>query len=441
MNKVISTLICLFFIPSLVLSYQLFDNSDSGVEIYLDAVVFNSGRDTLGNEALSRVDVYTLVPFQALNFVPSGEFFVSKYNLYISIYDTSGTLVQKYNAEKKLVANSFFESQGGNGKFDNSQNIFYLAKGKYKVNIDVEDSFSKSKYNKSRTISSIDFNAYPFSISGLMILSSIEEVNGKYKITPHISDNVSGLQDNYFVFFESYNNAVTSMSKVDFVYEIIDAKSNVVFKSERITKEIPNKKNQHFIKINPKNKLSFGNYILRISVLKNLEVATAGDEILAVGERSVNNRTSLAGLVFDDLDNSIRQLVHIATQQEMDFIKSATEVAEKERRFAEFWKKVDPTPFTEKNEAFDEYYNRVRIANAKFKTFTDGFLTDRGKVFIVLGVPQSMDNTVRQSDGMDYQRWVYSNNREFIFQDRTGFGDFRLFRPYSFNEMYQFKFN
>jgi GWxTD domain-containing protein len=55
-----------------------------------------------------------------------------------------------------------------------------------------------------------------------------------------------------------------------------------------------------------------------------------------------------------------------------------------------FWVRRDPTPGTPQNEARDEHNRRVKQADAKFsEPQKSGSLTDRGRVWIVLGEPPS----------------------------------------------------
>lgn len=54
----------------------------------------------------------------------------------------------------------------------------------------------------------------------------------------------------------------------------------------------------------------------------------------------------------------------------------------------EFWKKRDPSPTTDENEFRDEYYRRIDYANRVFREGSSGWLTDRGRAYILLGEPE-----------------------------------------------------
>jgi len=92
---------------------------------------------------------------------------------------------------------------------------------------------------------------------------------------------------------------------------------------------------------------------------------------------------------------------------------------------------MDPTPETEHNELMDEYYKRVSYANENFDGWKDGWETDRGMIYILFGPPDQVERTnPSMSNSTLYQIWTYNRiNKQFIFKDQNGFGDFRLDSP------------
>ncbi len=65
-----------------------------------------------------------------------------------------------------------------------------------------------------------------------------------------------------------------------------------------------------------------------------------------------------------------------------------------------FWARRDPTPSTPANELMDEYETLLEIANRNFRVMgRRGAATDRGKVFLLLGVPvQSEPDSLTETD-------------------------------------------
>ena len=406
---------------------------EASESFFFDAVVFQG--DSLDN---GRVDVLLLVPYETLNFIKSGSVFGASYQILINITDSTGTRIESSNFDKKIREEDYFVSRGGTGKFDYSQSIFYLKPGKYKVTTQITDKFSKLNWEKNRVITILDFGEFDFSLSGIMLLSSIEETGGKYKITPHISDNIGSLNSGYFAFFESYKLRYVTDS-VDYVWEILDSKNEVTAFSNRIRKPAVNSRTQTFIQIPRVDEMTTGTYILRITALEpdTLTELKAG-KVLAVTQRSINYILSMGGNILADIDLAVKQLRYIAYQTDIDFIKAGETKGERQKRFEAFWNKQDPSPGTDRNEAFDDYYSRIDYANKAFKSFQEGWMTDKGMVYVVFGPPNTIDKQNNYNDGRIYERWSYINNREFLFVDNSGFGDFRMIRPISITEKYRY---
>ncbi len=76
------------------------------------------------------------------------------------------------------------------------------------------------------------------------------------------------------------------------------------------------------------------------------------------------------------------------------------------------------------------YYNRVQLANKYFTSFNQGWKTDRGMVYVLLGMPKAIYKT------RSFEKWVYAENEMstsliFHFEKDTGSlsqNDFNLVR-------------
>jgi GWxTD domain-containing protein len=79
-----------------------------------------------------------------------------------------------------------------------------------------------------------------------------------------------------------------------------------------------------------------------------------------------------------------------AEKQQWDAI---SDEAQRETFVTEFWKRRDPTPDDERNEFRDEFQARVAFADYYFGSYGErGSLTDRGKVYLLLGKPGSVES-------------------------------------------------
>jgi len=438
MAKTIIAVFILIAIMSNVKAQQPSNFSlQEGNTIFLDAVCFRGADDTA-----QRVDVYVVVPYQPLQFMRSGAVYKAEYQGIISVRDSSGKEIQQEKFNRKLIEKSYENARGANGGFDYTQTILSLKPGRYTIEALILDgNGAKKEFNKKREITVLNFQNFTFSMSGLLLVSSIEESGGKYTITPHLSDNVARLSDGFFVFFETYSEL--GVDSADFVYEILGGKeSSVILKSPRIRKSIRKLSEQQFIKIPSTSNLASGTYTLKIIALRTTTpVNYSKQDYSAVAERSISIERTISGFVLKDLEKSIRQLRYVASQSEIDNIRDASNPEEKRQRFEEFWKKIDPSPTTERNEAFEEYYGRIEFANKNYRSYTEGWLTDMGMVYIIFGTPVTVERQPRGADGRAYTRWTYNNNRQFTFIDNSGFDDFRLVTLFPSGEKYTYSGN
>ena len=106
-----------------------------------------------------------------------------------------------------------------------------------------------------------------------------------------------------------------------------------------------------------------------------------------------------------------------------------------------FWKQRDPTTGTPDNEYKEEHIKRFRYANEHFGRGTprEGWMTDRGRIYIILGPPASIENFEAMIGLYPIRIWYYYGDRTkglpahfgLVFFQRHGAGEFRLYDPVS----------
>jgi len=112
---------------------------------------------------------------------------------------------------------------------------------------------------------------------------------------------------------------------------------------------------------------------------------------------------------------------YITTNKEYEEIRNSTNI---KAAIDQFWLKNAGNPVRARN-VISRYYGRVRDANQWFSSYTEGWKTDRGAIYIVFGPPK----IVYRSDG--YEEWIYGeagNNNSLKFQ----FG--KMENPFSNND-------
>ena len=112
------------------------------------------------------------------------------------------------------------------------------------------------------------------------------------------------------------------------------------------------------------------------------------------------------------LDEVIGPLVYIARKSELDTLRGAATSDEKHRRFDSFWLSLGGSHQASAN-LIKQYYTRVEEANLYFSSFKEGWQTDRGMVYVILGPPLSVQS------GLNAEVWRYSSSEQDILNTYT----------------------
>ncbi len=164
--------------------------------------------------------------------------------------------------------------------------------------------------------------------------------------------------------------------------------------------------------------LSLGGY--------RLEVEAEADGRKAGAFANVGSRVETDEALARFFDESIGALEYIADEAEVDVLREADPSARR-RLWDAFWGQRDPSPMTARNEFKEEFFDRLRIANARYAAVRPGWRTDRGRIYIQYGEPDLVDRRPMPSSGRPVEIWQYDRlARRFVFVDRTGFGDYSL---------------
>jgi GWxTD domain-containing protein len=82
----------------------------------------------------------------------------------------------------------------------------------------------------------------------------------------------------------------------------------------------------------------------------------------------------------------------IITPEELSAFKQLSNDEERDQFIENFWLRRDPTPDTPENEYKEEHYRRIAYANEHFPAGKPGWMTDRGRIYIVFGAPDEIDS-------------------------------------------------
>ena len=130
------------------------------------------------------------------------------------------------------------------------------------------------------------------------------------------------------------------------------------------------------------------------------------------------------------------QDVHwIMTDEEQDSFLQLTSDADRDHFVVAFWQRRNPTPGGEQNPFKEEHYRRLAFANQHFAGSATGWMTDRGRVYIVYGPPDSIEMHPLTSASPAEQVWIYrhmqgkSSEVQVRFHDRCRCGQYELETP------------
>jgi GWxTD domain-containing protein len=145
---------------------------------------------------------------------------------------------------------------------------------------------------------------------------------------------------------------------------------------------------------------------------------------------------------------------HLMTKEELKQWKSINSDAQAQAFIDLFWARRDPSPATPRNEFRDQFELIVKTADEQFKeTGTRGAMTERGKLFILVGSPTNRTRRVEtaaassppgdssstpQAPSIVTETWTYEGARvpefvggpklEVVFRDDFSPGRFRVTR-------------
>ncbi len=343
---------------------------------------------------------------RALSFRKDGTTFLAQYRVEMFLESPDAPPIRFARDQEVRVAD--FAETMRNDESVLFQQLYHLKSGAYHVTVSVRDPLSSRQTQATADFIAPDFSAASYSAPILAY-----QVTGRRSrdqdlavvLSPRGTVSYGG--DTLLALVEGYNYAAPTAVP----FEIIDDFDSVVTRDTlRFTgaREVESQ----VIRIVPDNQ-PLGE--LRIRVGKDSAMRQTSALVSFSGAWILTNYTEMIDL--------LRYFGH------EDLVKQLKKAApdERPRLWQEFYRKTDPVPITPENEALDQYFGRMAIANQRF---TDeevpGWRTDRGMVFITLGDPEEIYNGSSTTQGRII-RWTYTQLRlEVVFEDTANVSRFRL---------------
>ena len=364
-----------------------------------------------------RVLSYLSIPNHVLQFVKSSKGFKASYEATISIKRKKGDLVGRKNWSNDLITKTYLEST--------SKEIFNIHFNEFRVPTGEDYIISAELLDRDSNSSGI--------------------ISKNLKLKKHSKD-----LSLYSPFFLDYLNGNWGLidNEIPLFRNILGEQlvRTTVFVSGKVS---PGPYEIDLIVTNPKKQqlwektfqsVAQNNYFEKRIIIPD-EISQQGlrskvDIILKQNgkqkKESVILSISRLGISSSvgNISQAIQNMRYILDDDEWKKLSKAKS-DEQERLFIEYWLSRDPTPETKENELMDEYFSRINYSNVNFKTYTDGWKSDMGMIYVLFGPPDDLEVYNDPLSRMYQQRWHYYRiNKFFDFVDENGFGDYKLTTPF-----------
>lgn len=343
---------------------------------------------------------------RALSFRKDGSTFLAVYRVEMYIESADAPPI-RFARDQEVRVTDFAETMR-NDESVLFQQLFHLRSGEYRLTVSVRDPASGRQ-----TQSEINFVAPDFGAASFTAPILAYQVTGRRSrdqdlalvLSPRGTVSYGG--DTLLALVEGYNFS----GPTDVPFQIVDNLDSVITRDTlRFTgaREVESQ----VIRIVPDNQ-PLGE--LRIQVGRASPVQQTSALVSFSGAWVLTNYSDMVDLLrYFGHDDEVKQLKKASPEDRI-------------RLWQEFYRKTDPVPSTPENEALEQYFGRMAIANQRF---TDeevpGWRTDRGMVFITLGDPEEIYNGSSTVQGRVI-RWTYTQLRlEIVFEDTANVSRFRL---------------
>tara|TARA_B100002051_G_C16721867_1_gene632944 strand:+ start:76 stop:1329 length:1254 start_codon:yes stop_codon:yes gene_type:complete len=363
-----------------------------------------------------RVTIFMEIPFSSLQFIKRNSDFIASYSSSVMLKDNKGKQLLKKVWSDSIVVNQYIYTQSKLRTRKHHIN-FNIAKQKYEINSELYDNDTRKKGSKKKDLNFTKQKKKPSLMEPIIITYLKGEWGFNSNEFPILGKKITNIDNGL--------NFIASGFVEDAPYII---KSKILSGDEEI--ELSNIEGEtengffaHMVKIEKEYLKSFSTKII-IELLQS-------NKIKKIEKNITIFKPGISGYV-KNIESSFRQMKYILTNNEIKGAKGK-KGKDLENVFLQYWEKRDPTPETNINELMEEYYIRVNYVNEYFNmSWKEGWETDFGMIYILFGPPDEIQRSnINSSNTSTYQVWYYNRiNKQFVFKDLNGFGDYRLDRPF-----------
>jgi len=328
------------------------------------------------------------------------------------------------------------------------QQRFFIPNGKYTLEIEFQDANIDKEPSKAKVEIDLNYTPENIQISDVEFLESYTKssewkINTKNGIdmVPRISSFFANVEEPMTYYAEIYqaDKKLGSGEKFLFTAYISDTQNQDVVNNLIVRKKMDAQEVNVVLSKFDLSSLASGNYYLNIEAKnKNNELLAANKTFFQLSNPNISfDQALLAQLEAqntfvdkfgnDSLNELIESVYPIASPTERAFIKnSLKDVDENQKRkfLLFFWQGKDAY---HPEKAWQEYNIEVIKTNRSFgNKYTPGYATDRGRVYLQYGPPNTISDQEYEAGGgshqgsVPYQIWHYyevgnQRNGKFVF--------------------------
>ena len=349
-----------------------------------------------------------------------------------------------------ILKSPTFESETNNNIFFIDQQRILLKNGEYSLELVVSDMQADFiKTHAEEIIIAYD----NISISDIQLIdgysiTETENILNKsgYTLSPFISNFYPKTINELTYYMETYNTKKIAEGKYVLHTYIESFETGVpLYDFNKMLRKSSSEAESNLLKFNIE-KLPTGNYNL-VCEIKNINNESLAIKKLFLQRSNSFTATtnhfdlaaiSLKGTFVSNMQNkdSLRQFIDylypICNAEENIFSQNQLRYDDFElmqKFFFNFWESRN---VSNPRLAWLNYLQKVKSVNNKFKYFRiEGYLTDRGRVYLQYGSPNSRNAEIDSKDSRPYEIWHYyklenQTNKKFVFIDNNRTGEYKL---------------
>jgi GWxTD domain-containing protein len=334
---------------------------------------------------------------------------------------------------------------------------FAVKPGRYMASLAFSDPADRSRHDSAiMSLRVRDYRAAALQLSDIEIISEVtpsdDQSNPFFKNGNIIDPIVTGVIVPPFLlintYLEIYNANRVPTTEYALIYQLADSTGNVFYQQDLSR---PRPVDRAIVEVHSLvlEQVPSGNYYLIVKWFNGLNESATDSAMVIKPFKLINPDRDVAirsvqlaavptaviepqfsGMTEKELDDECARVKYIALQQEIDIWRKLAGDQPKARFMTDFWQKRDPTPGTPANEFREDYSKRLEATRRLYSTqmAPHGYESDRGRVLLSYGKPDEIDRHPHDVNTRPYEVWSYSRSQYyFVFIDRAGTGDYRLF--------------